>query len=360
MKWLMLEDWVAKLERFEDIEASDPQLYEAVVRKPVAIRKGVATISIKGPLLKQDSPFLAMFGIEHASYEAINAQVAEAISDGAKSITFDIDSPGGNVNGLYETMATIKNAGIPTQTIAGDTLASAAYMLASQTDKIVARNEAGLVGSIGVVTSGGGGGITNTDSPKKRPDASTEEGVRDIKAELDDMFQLFAERIADGRNTTVDNIKNNYGRGAVMTARTALGKNIIDGIMSSQPQTVESTTADTGDTMDLTTLKASHRDLYDAVVEIGRTAERDRVCAHLELAAESGDNELAHTAILEGQEVTATISARHMRAAMRKNQIDLRQEDDAPAIDATTPVESTPDVKAELEKGNPDWEVEVL
>lgn len=107
---------------------------------------GVAIIEINGVLTKYSSSLAegtAYLDLRHA---VRNAARAPAV----KSILLLIDSPGGGVMGLDDAARDIAAAGQqkPTAAYIEDLGASAAYYLASQTQRISA-NPAGLVGSIG-------------------------------------------------------------------------------------------------------------------------------------------------------------------------------------------------------------------
>lgn len=371
MKLLMLQYEVDRLALlFASVIGQQSPESKAKERDPLRVKNGVATIQIKGPLYPKRNSWLDYWDEEYAVYSDIIADISEAKYKGAKSIDFEIDSPGGYVDGLYDAMQAISSAGIPTRTIAGNTLASAAYMLASQTDEIVCDSEVSTVGSIGIATtmyvSDRLVDITNSDSRKKRPDVTTDEGKKVVEEELDDFYSIYAELIASGRNTSVEAVKRDYGQGAVMTARTALQKKMIDGIMSNQP--AESKAAKIGDkkSMDAKTLKEEHRATYDAIFNAGKEAgekkERERVSAHL-IAAECGDIEAAHEAIINGDGYSDLVKAKHDAFARRKQMIQDRLDDNPPDIGSSG---GAPDVndsegsklKSSFEAEHPGWEVE--
>lgn len=359
MKWLMLKDEVARLaERFASVNgAASPEAKRE--REPMKIRNGVASITIKGALYPKRVSWMDYWGEDYAVYTEIIADIAEAKFKGASSIDFYIDSPGGRVDGLYDAMTAIRDSGIATRTIAGNVLASAAYMLASQTDQIIVTSPASAVGSFGVATSlyvsDSVVDITNRDSEKKRPDVRTEEGRAVVADELDDFWAIYAEMVAAGRNTTLDTMKKNYGQGAVMTARTALSQGMIDGIMQEdQPATSKAATIG-AKSMNLEELKAQYPGVYAAVLALGKEAgskeERDRVCAHLKLAEGSGDIETAHADIKSGDGITATVTAAHLSASMRRHQQEDRAADNPPELSATptVPIAGDKEEKAKQE-----------
>ena len=156
------------------------------------------------------------------------------------SILFDIDSPGGIAVGPYELAESIYKARSrkPIYSYIGRNGSSAAYWLASATEKIIV-NPSALVGSIGVVTtipvqeqpnSEGYKNveIVSSNAANKRPDPRTEEGLSEIKSELDDLENTFISSIAKYRNLTTGVIKNDFGKGGVVIGSKAVNRNMAD------------------------------------------------------------------------------------------------------------------------------------
>jgi len=356
MTWLLSQDWEERIVIAEEMSARNADIIKpvTVAKKTSDIRNGVATIDINGVLTRNREPYLDFFGISQTSYTEIAEQTKYAVNKGAKRIVYKINSPGGNVDGILIGMDAIRNAGVPTEAHADGMLASGAYMLASQADSIIANDELTMVGSIGVAakasTSNVVKEITNTDSADKRPDVTTEDGLKVVKTQLDDIYQILAERIADGRKTSIEKIRDDYGHGATMSARTALQRNMIDGIKSeflhryrngqSENKPSASQSAEThGEKMDIKELKAEFPGLYHEVYELGvaagSEAEKERVESHLILAEGSGDYDTAHKAIADGSKITEKVKALHMAAAMKRNAVAAKDEDNVPPVVTT-------------------------
>lgn len=239
---------------------------EAAMRDPddVQIVDGVAAISVRGVLTKKLDANLKYWGIENTSYSGIITQVERAKRKGAKAIQLTVDSGGGSVDGLYEAMSAIRASGIPTTAKVEGMAASAAYMLASQATRIEAETPLTLIGSVGVATtvytSEYRKDIANRESAKKRPDVATEEGVAAVQDELDDIYYVLAERIAEGRRTTVEAVAEKFGNGAVMTARKAVDAGMIDGIKTPNAVASGITIQSEDRDMDRAKWKAEHPD----------------------------------------------------------------------------------------------------
>lgn len=101
--------------------------------------------------------------------------------------------------------------------------------------------------------------------------------------------------------------------------------------------------------MNLEELKAKHPELFAQAVKIGADSERDRVMAHLTMGKSSGDMNTAVKAIEDGTELTASLQAQYMTAAMNKGDRRAREEDDA---EASTTVDGS--AGAEGNKGEGD------
>ncbi len=311
-----------------------------------------AEIDIKGVITKNPNFFAMMFGGGNATYPAIVSALTAANNDqNITNITLNIDSPGGEISGLYDVIAAMQNTSKPIKAVISNVGASAAYAIASQADEIYASNIAASIGSVGLVatfyTSDNEIDITSTNAPKKRPDVKTDEGVAMVREELDSMHELFVDVIAKGRNVKPDDVNKNYGQGATLLAGEALKRGMIDGIQTEIKTTT--TTKMEKSKMDIKTLESQHPELYAQVLKMGVDKERDRVSAHLIMGEKSGAMATASEAIQNGSGMTETYHAKYLTAGMNKSAIDSRQEDDqqASAADNTNNVQAVGDVEGD-------------
>ena len=205
----------------------------------VSIRDGTAIIPIHGPITARNTFFSLFAG--GTSLETLAKDFQEALNnEDVKSILFDIDSPGGVAVGPFEFAEMIYNARgrKPIYSYIGRNGSSAAYWLASATEKIIV-NPSALVGSIGVVTTipvqeqpdqDGYKNIeiVSSNAALKRPDPKTKEGLAEIRRELDDLESTFIESIAKYRSITPEIIKADFGGGGVVIGSQAVNKNMAD------------------------------------------------------------------------------------------------------------------------------------
>ena len=156
----------------------------------LSVAGNTARIAIEGVLSKTPNFLAMLFGGGNTTYgEIINAVAEAETDDSIEEIEFMFDSPGGNIDGLFDTIDVLAAIKKPTTAVVTGLAASAAYMLASQADEIIATNNASRVGSIGVLWSTRVDpneiSITSTNAPKKNPDVTTDEGKAIVREELD-------------------------------------------------------------------------------------------------------------------------------------------------------------------------------
>ncbi len=316
----------------------------------LTIAGDTAEIEIKGAITNRPSMFAFMFGDGNTTFPDINAAIAVAEQDPTvKRVDFVIDSPGGTIAGLFDTLAAIQSMTKPTRAIVSNMAASAAFAIATQADEIIAGNRATRFGSVGIVVSGfvfeDEVTIASTEAPKKAPDIATAEGQAIVREELDAMHEIFVEAIAAGRSTTVERVNAEFGRGATLLAGEALERGMIDSISGTALSLVpndDQSTASSGNEpeatdMDLNKLKAEHPAVYAAVFAEGSTQgvaqERERASAHLIFGEGSGDMATAIKAVQDGTEMTASLQATYMMAAAnRKDGAAALSDDDAAAV----------------------------
>lgn len=328
----------------------------------------VATIAIAGVLTHSYGFMTWLMG--GTAYTDIMAamQMAE-LDQEITDIRIKMNSGGGQVSGLFDLIAQMESMKTPMTCEVSGMCCSAAYAIASQCDSIVTASEGEGIGSIGIVVEAyideNVKSITSTNAPNKRPDASTEEGVAQIRAELDAYEDLFIEAIAAGRGTNTADIKANYGQGSITTARNALKSGMIDAIASqsgtasagtqtnltAQGETEHNLTANSEEVMNKAELQAKHPELYAEIknegIQAGTIQEQERVSAFAELGEASGAGELAMACIKDGTEHSASINAKFMAAQMKNNSLSALAADN---VDTDHIVPKAPAAKTEEEQ----------
>ena len=340
--WFLGQDFfescVDAYSRFE----FDQARYEAFIERHTNTKEprfleneGVAHIPILGPLTKAPDFFFDIFGDGSTVYgDIVEAILAAEGDENIKSIILEIDSPGGEVGGFFETAAAIAGTTKPVEAHVTDMAASGAFGLAAQADRIVINNAMAMVGSVGVVTtrfvSEFRVQVRSTEAPNKAPDASTQEGVDAIRLELDAIHTQFAGLIATGRGVTIDTVNEDFGRGGMLIAADALQARMIDAIGTPSfpggPTPSEPIEA-RAKTMTEEEFKAAHPALYAAIqaashavgvtagIQTGVDQERDRVNAHLKAGESFKCMEIAAKHIASGESFSSqTVQAEYMTA----------------------------------------------
>src|SRR5574344_913660 len=169
----------------------------------VSVRDGVAVIKVAGPLFRYANLMTMICGA--TSYELLAQDFNKALSNpNIKAIVFDIDSPGGEVNGCSELADMIYNARgqKPIIAYASGSCCSGAYWIASACERIEASDTA-ILGSIGVVSIYKKDDekqkcieIVSSQSPNKRPNIETDEGKAKIQAHIDALAEVFINKVA--------------------------------------------------------------------------------------------------------------------------------------------------------------------
>lgn len=317
----------------------------------LSVAEDAAVINISGVLTKAFTFMTWILG--GTAYDDISGALALAERDDEiQRIKINMNSGGGQVAGLFDLIAQMQTMSKPIECFVSGMCCSAAYAIASQCDTITASSDGETLGSVGIVVDmyvdESEVSVTSTNAPKKRPNATTEEGVADIRAELDQYEELFIEAIASGRGTTVEQVISDYGQGATMTARNALKYGMIDSIKSvlNNNQGVPDSTVTASNEeplMNIAELKAKHPDLYAEVLAQGETSgkqsEKERVAAFVELGAASGATDLMMACIKDGTEHSATVTARFSAAQMTNMQLAAMSQDnpDVSGLDTEQP-----------------------
>jgi signal peptide peptidase SppA len=205
----------------------------------------VAVLPMYGVISQRTSLMSEMSG--GTSVEDLRNALRAALADRTVSaIVFDIDSPGGSVDGIPEFASELRAARQGSKPIVGqiNTLtASAAYWLASQMSEIVITSS-GEVGSIGVYaahedssrademagikTTLISAGPFKTEGNPYEPLTDTARAA--IQDQVDEFYGMFLADVARGRRTTQDNVATNYGQGRTLLARKALAAGMVDRI----------------------------------------------------------------------------------------------------------------------------------
>ncbi|OBA80997.1 signal peptide peptidase SppA [Mycobacterium sp. 1164966.3] len=205
----------------------------------------IAVVTVAGQIVDgRGGPQLLPLGNAPAGADTIAAALREVAADDAVSaIVLRVDSPGGSVTAsetIWREVARVRERGKPVVVSMGSVAASGGYYISMAADAIVA-NPGTITGSIGVL----GGKLvvrdlkdrlgvgsdtvrTNANADAWSVDAPfTPEQQAQLVAEADLCYSDFVERVAEGRNMSVEAVEA-VARGRVWTGADAQERGLVD------------------------------------------------------------------------------------------------------------------------------------
>jgi len=342
-QWAMLPSALEGMLKLDAVTSDFGQRVEGTFKTYKAGNVGVLDVS--GPIVPRSSWLANFFGLANVEDLSAGFRVLEADAEVNEIVLFT-DTPGGAITGISDFSEQIAASTKSTTAYVSGMLASAGYWFGSAADRIIS-SRTGLVGSIGVIATAtawdepGKVTVVSSQSPKKNQGVDTKEGLAALQRIVDDLGAVFVDAVASNRSIPPESVSANYGEGAVFGAADALKRGMIDGITTFQAlmgqlqnkEAAASGTTEKGTKMNLETLKAEHREVFEAAVEEGKQTERQRVEAHLLLGAASGDLDTAVEAIKAGDGMDMLITAKYQAASMIKAQTMARTADNPENID---------------------------
>ena len=201
----------------------------------------MAVIPIYGVICKRLDLMSAMSG--GTSVESITRDFRSALADPeVGAIVFDVDSPGGSVEGITELANEIRAARgqKPMAAVANSFMASAAYWIASAADEVIA-SPSSMVGSVGVIAMHVdiskqdemfGEAYTFITAGEGKADGNEHEPLSDaartdLQAGVDDYYALFTGDVAAARGVKPSVISGDW-KAAVFTAKKAQAAGLVD------------------------------------------------------------------------------------------------------------------------------------
>ena len=252
---------IAELIGVEDIsdEEAPPRLYlsryagaaRSRLAPPVPSIPGrrskptIAVITLEGTIVDgRGGPQFLPFGSSNAGGDTIAAALREvAADDSVSAIVLRVDSPGGSVTASETIWREVKRArerGKPLVASMGAVAASGGYYVSMGADAIVA-NPGTITGSIGVITGklvvrdlkdrlGVGSDTVRTNANADAwsvDELFTPEQHAHREAEADLLYSDFVERVAEGRDLTIEAV-DVVARGRIWTGADALERGLVD------------------------------------------------------------------------------------------------------------------------------------
>ena len=225
-------------------EANAENGYSAARGRSAAGPGGVAVIPIMGIISHRMNMVSNISGAGGTSIERLTAQFRAAMNDErVKAIIFDVDSPGGSVEGVMELASEIFNARKqkPSIAVANAQAASAAYWLASSAGELVV-TPSGQVGSIGVYVAhqdeskaleNDGIRITLISAGKYKTEGNPSEPLGDearasLQGKVDAYYGMFVKGVSQNRGASQAAVREGFGQGRMVLAADAVKQNMAD------------------------------------------------------------------------------------------------------------------------------------
>lgn len=233
-------------------EKIDLRPIEAALGKPLEneeqgyqILHGVAIVPVHGVLSKRMNMFSRISG--GASTELLARDIRQALDDPrVGALVLDIDSPGGQVDGVQTLADQIYEArgSKPIVAFADGKMASGAYWIGSAAEEIYLSGETVIVGSIGVVTQHVdyskmeervGIKTTEITAGKYKRIASehaplTDDGRAYIQSQIDEVYTVMVNSIARNRGVDADTVLKNMADGRLFIGKQAINAGLADGV----------------------------------------------------------------------------------------------------------------------------------
>ena len=210
--------------------------------RSVVNAQNTAVIPIVGTIIPRGGMFTEASGA--VSVQGISARFRSALKDpDVSSIVFDVDSPGGQVDGVEELSSEIYKARgqKPITAVVNTLAASAAYWIATAADEMVI-TPSGEVGSIGVfamhqdiseMVAAQGVKVNLISAGKYKTEGNPfepldEEARAAIQKRVDEYYGMFVNAVARNRGAKRSDVRGGFGEGRTVGAKEAVALGMAD------------------------------------------------------------------------------------------------------------------------------------
>ena len=237
--------WALLPSVLESVVAGDVPSHIAAAPRSSTRTGAIVVVPIQGVMTQKGGSSLDdLFGHGGTSSESLGAIMRKlAADDGVGTIVLDVNSPGGQVNGVEEAADAVFQARSSKRivAVANTMMASAAYWVASQAHEIIA-SPSSMVGSIGVMAvhedvsvmaENLGIKMTVLSAGKHKADGhkfaplSDEARAHEQKL-IDGYYSQFVSAVARGRRVSQQTVRDGMGQGRVFSAKDAVSMGMAD------------------------------------------------------------------------------------------------------------------------------------
>jgi signal peptide peptidase SppA len=220
------------------------EMQAASGKRNAAVKGSVAVIPIVGIISNRMSMLDDISGPGGASVQKMTMQFRQAMEDtNCKAIVFDVDSPGGSVEGVMELATEIFNGRKqkPITAVSNSMACSAAYWLSSAASELVC-TPSGQCGSIGVymihsdeskALENEGVKLTLIKAGKYKAEGGPSEPLSAearaaFQSKVDDYYGMFVKAVAQNRGATQAAVRDGFGQGRSLLASAAVKEHLAD------------------------------------------------------------------------------------------------------------------------------------
>jgi signal peptide peptidase SppA len=233
-------------------EDDDKDIFEEMAESILERYESVGLVNIKGTLVNDESPISMWFG--DLGYQTVQRAINQLLEDeSVSSIVLNLDTPGGDAQGVEELGEFIKAAStVKPITAWASTALSAGYWIAASADKVYT-SKMGQTGSIGAIATvmsyyerlreSGVEPFVARSAPRKAiphpAEPLSEAGKKSVQDRVNAYGNFFVENVARNRPTlSYANAKSTWATGETFFGEQALNLGLVDGIKQSISQLI--------------------------------------------------------------------------------------------------------------------------
>jgi signal peptide peptidase SppA len=216
----------------------------AAGKRNAAAAGSVAVIPMTGIISHRMSMMSEISGGGGGSVQSLTSQFRQALEDtNCKAIVFDVDSPGGSVEGVVELAQEIFDGRKtkPITAVCNAMACSAAYWLASAASDVVC-TPSGQCGSIGVymlladeseALKADGVKISILKAGKYKAEGHPSQPLSDdarefLQSQVDSVYSMFVKAVAQQRGVSQGSVREGMGQGRSLLASDAVKAGLAD------------------------------------------------------------------------------------------------------------------------------------
>lgn len=202
---------------------------------------GIAVLRLSGVMAPKANLFIQISG--GISTQMATRQLESAAADSrVRATVLALDTPGGNVIGVPEFADTIRelSASKPIVVHSTEQLCSAGYWAGSAANAIYISSPVVVAGSIGVVVDRSYNPNTTVQQEHivagrykriaKANEPLSEESRAIVQADVDYVYTLFVDTVADNRGVTSEQVLEHMADGRLFRGQQAIDAGLVDGV----------------------------------------------------------------------------------------------------------------------------------